>query len=107
MTKELLDSGTNFTAVYAIADSMAIGSCRALKDAGKNVPEDYSVAGFDGLELGQYYIPSLTTIRQPVEDMAKATIRILFDIIKHRSIGETCLFEGTLLDGESVKDISE
>lgn len=58
MTKELLQSGEPFTAVYAIADTLAIGACRALHEAGKRIPEDVSVAGFDGIPLGEYYIRS-------------------------------------------------
>ena len=84
VTKELLESGKEFTVIYAISDSVAIGACRAIVDAGKKVPQDYSVAGFDGLDLGTYYNPSLTTIRQPVKEMAEATIKILFDLIKKK-----------------------
>ena len=46
-------------------------SCRALKEAGISVPEECSVAGFDGMDAGRFYIPSLTTIRQPVEEIGK------------------------------------
>ena len=107
LMKELLESGKEFTAAYAIADSMALGACRAIADAGKRVPEDYSVAGFDGLEMGRYYIPALTSIRQPVEEMAEATIRILFDLIKKKTAGEHRVFEGQLITGESVRRLRE
>lgn len=105
VTKELLESGKDFTVIYAISDSVAIGACRAIVDAGKRVPQDYSVAGFDGLDLGTYYNPSLTTIRQPVEEMAEATIKILFDLIKKKPAESHRIFEGELVQGESVRKL--
>ena len=65
MTKELLQSGEPFTAVYAIADTLAIGACRALHEAGKRIPADVSVAGFDGIPLGEYYIPDVYKRQDP------------------------------------------
>lgn len=80
-TKKLLESGEQVTAVYAASDSLAIGACRAVLEAGKRIPEDISVTGFDGIEMGEYYNPKLTTIKQPVEEMAKRTITLLLDVI--------------------------
>ncbi len=105
MMKELLEEGEEFTAVYAIADSMAIGACRAIIEAGKKIPEDYSVAGFDGLDMGTYYNPSLTTIRQPVEAMAEATIKTLFNVIKKKGGHKKLVFEGELMERESTRKI--
>ena len=51
VTKELIASGTEFTALFAISDSLAIGACKAILDVGKRIPEDYSVVGFDGIEI--------------------------------------------------------
>lgn len=105
MTKELLDSGAEFTAVYAISDSMAIGACKAIFDSGRTVPGDYSVAGFDGMEITRFYNPALTTLRQPVEEMAEATIRMLFDAIQKKNKNRHIIFEGELIEGQSVKRI--
>lgn len=68
-------------AIFAISDMLAIGAGKALSDAGYRVPEDISLTGFDGVEIGKYVIPSLTTLKQPVDSMARETARILFDII--------------------------
>ena len=75
--KNLLARGREFTAIFAMADIMAIGAIRALKDAGLRVPEDVSVMGFDGLLLGNYFIPTLSTIRQNVDALAGRSIAIL------------------------------
>lgn len=105
VTKELLSSGEEFSAIYAISDSLAIGACRAITEAGKRVPEDYSVAGYDGLDIGLYYNPSLTTIRQPVEEMAYESIRMLFDLIHKKTTPNSQIFPAELMVGESTRKI--
>lgn len=105
VTKELLASKKEFTALYVISDNMAIGACKAILDAGKKIPEDYSVAGFDGLDLGKYYNPGITTIRQPVRDMAKASIKILFDMINKKQFGEHRIFQADLVVRNSTREL--
>lgn len=80
--KNLLARGRTFTAIFAMADIMAIGAIRALRDAGLRVPEDVSVMGFDGLIIGQYTVPSLSTIRQSIPELAEHSIRILLENIE-------------------------
>lgn len=73
----LIQSGRPFTAVYAMADVMAIGAVRALRDNGLRVPQDVSVMGMDGLAIGDYLVPSLTTVRQSVDELADKSIQLL------------------------------
>ena len=75
--RRLLEKGREFTGIFAMSDVMAIGAIRALRDSGMRVPEDVSVVGFDGLAIGEYTIPKLTTITQPVEELAERSIRLL------------------------------
>lgn len=105
MTKELIDSKEEFTAIFAISDRMAVGACKAIFDSGKSVPEDYSVIGFDGLDFAQYYHPSITTLRQPMEEMAEATIRTLLGMIGDRPSSEHIVFDGELIEAQSVRAI--
>lgn len=105
VTKELLDIKEDFTAIYAVSDTLAIGACRAIIDAGKKVPEDYSVVGYDGLDIAYYYNPSITTIRQPVEEMAEETIKILFDVINNKNTTQHKTFQGELVIGQSTRTI--
>lgn len=100
--KKLLESGEKVTAVYAASDLLAIGVCRAVLEAGKRIPEDISVAGYDGIELGEYYHPKLTTIRQPVEEMAKNTIHLLLDVIAGRQEHRQIIFPAELVEREST-----
>jgi len=101
-TKKLLKSGSEVTAIYASADSLAIGACRAVLEAGKRIPEDISVAGYDGMEIGEYYNPKLTTIRQPVEEMAKEAIDLLFDVIDGQKEHQQIIFSAELVEREST-----
>lgn len=101
--KRLLQTGEKFTAVYAVSDTLAIGASRALMEAGYKIPEDISVAGYDGIEMGGYITPSLTTVRQPVEEMAKATVKLLFDIIAGKKEHQHITYDAELMIRESTK----
>lgn len=105
LTRRLLESGTAFSCIYALSDSMAIGACKALFDAGKKVPEDCSVAGFDGLPIAHYYEPSITTMRQPRKEMAEATIKLMFDLIGEKPVRMKQVFAAELMEGKSTKRI--
>lgn len=104
-TKRLMESGEKVTAIYAASDSLAIGACRAVVESGKRIPEDISVAGYDGIELGEYYNPKLTTIKQPVEEMAKKTILMLLDVIAGRQEHQQILFPAELVVRESTEKV--
>lgn len=88
--KRLLAGGVEFTAVFAMADVIAVGAIRALRDAGKWVPEDVSVVGFDGLEIGTYTVPRLDTVVQDVEKLATRSVQILLEQIAGQ---RTCYHE--------------
>lgn len=101
-TRKLLESGVEFTALYAVADALAIGALRALYEAGYKVPRDISIAGYDGIDMVNYTVPSLTTMRQPVEKIARETTKLLFNIISKRTTHQHVSFEAELLVKEST-----
>lgn len=105
VTKELLESGIEFTALYAISDLIAFGAYKAIFEAGKNIPEDYSVMGFDGLEMTKYYNPSLTTIVQPCDKMVKSSIELLMRAINGDTEKKQLIFDADLLERDSVAEI--
>ena len=80
--RQLLKRGRDFTALFAMSDVMAIGAIRALRDAGKRVPEDVSVMGLDGLDIGEYTIPKLATVCQAVEELAERSLSLLLRSIE-------------------------
>ena len=83
--KRLLAREREFTALFAMSDVMAIGAIRALRDAGKRVPEDVSVMGLDGLAIGNFTVPKLATVCQSVDEIAQRSLRLLMDNIEGRS----------------------
>lgn len=103
LTRKLIESGEEFTALYASSDYMAIGACKAMNDLGKKVPEDYSVTGYDGLKIAEYYCPSITTIRQPIREMTEKTLEILFREIEGGCDHQRIVFDGELVKGQSTK----
>ncbi|WP_263352638.1 LacI family DNA-binding transcriptional regulator [Acidicapsa acidisoli] len=79
--KQLLARTRAFTAVFCFNDIAAIGAIRALSEAGLRVPADVSVVGFDDIQSAAFCTPSLTTVRQPLNEMGKRGARILLERI--------------------------
>lgn len=104
-TKHLLNSGRKFTALFAVADVIAIGAIRALRDSGLRVPEDVSVMGYDGLILGDYLVPQLSTVHQPVELLAKRSTEILLDCIEDDGKARHETVPYTIVNRESTRTL--
>jgi DNA-binding LacI/PurR family transcriptional regulator len=64
-------------AVFAASDLMAAGALRALRAAGRRVPKDVAVVGFEDSAVARYAQPPLTTVRQPIEEMGRQATRLL------------------------------
>jgi DNA-binding LacI/PurR family transcriptional regulator len=77
-----LASDPDVTAVFAANDDMAIGLIRGLLDAGRRVPEDVSVVGFDDVPVAAYVSPPLTTVRQPFDAVAQEGLKLLVQAIE-------------------------
>ncbi|WP_329222067.1 LacI family DNA-binding transcriptional regulator [Streptomyces sp. NBC_01485] len=69
------------TAVFCANDHMALGLLRALQQAGRRVPEDISVIGFDDIPEAEYFGPPLTTVRQDFDELGRRALRALIEII--------------------------
>ena len=69
VTKKLLAASEPFTALFAFNDISAIGAIQALREGGKNIPQDVSVVGFDDIQSAAFQNPALTTVRQPLREM--------------------------------------
>jgi DNA-binding LacI/PurR family transcriptional regulator len=68
---ELLERQPRLDAVFVASDLMAVGALRALRRAGRRVPDDVAVVGFDDLDLATMTEPALTTVRQPTVEMGR------------------------------------
>lgn len=101
--QELLDKGLKMTAVFVSTDLMAIGAARAAMERGIRVPEDLSVVGFDGIEFTEFFMPSISTVMQPVEAMGVKSVDILFDVLNHDGEHQHIIFDTKFLHRESLK----
>ncbi len=82
----LVDKDRSYTAIFCMADVMALGAIRALTDRGLRVPEDVSVVGFDGLPIGAFLVPRLATVRQDLEQIAQRSLELLFRGIEGKPV---------------------
>jgi LacI family transcriptional regulator len=104
--KKILALNTQPSAIFCASDLLAIGAIQAVKEAGKKVPEDFSIVGFDGIDLGQLITPRLTTIRQDARKMGEIAARKVMQIIEHPEavhLGETITVDTYLITGESTR----
>ena len=102
----VLDSGADFSAVFAISDNTAIGAMRALREHGRAVPDDCSVIAIDGIEVSDYVDPPLTTLCQPMDEMGRRSMEILLDMIEGRSGNRHVILPTVLRPGGSVKTLA-
>ena len=103
--KRLLETGTDFTAVFAVSDAMALGACRAMSEAGLRIPEDCSIIGFDGQYYTEYMTPALTTVVQPVTEMGQKAVELLDDAIRRNAPPACVIYDAELRIRESVRKI--
>ena len=104
--KRLLAQERTFTALFTSSDVMAVGAIRAFRDSGLQVPEDVSVIGYDGLSIGAFLTPRLSTVIQRVTDMATQSVEILIDCMEKGGNARYEIVPFTLSEKESSRSIS-
>lgn len=90
-TRELLAKDAAIDGIFAANDMMAAGAIDALRAAGRRVPEDVAVAGFDDAPIARSIQPQITTMRQPFETIAHEMVRMLLGLIDGRPAGRLIL----------------
>lgn len=80
LSQKLVETGLPVTGIVAAADILAIGAMKGLYELGRHVPEDFSVVGFDDLEIAQYLTPGLTTVKQQISLKGEKAVDLL---LKH------------------------
>ena len=103
---QLLLRRRDFTAVVCFNDVSAIGSIRALHDAGLRVPADVSIMGFDDIQAAAYVVPSLTTIRQPLQQMGSEAASLLLKKLAHEKMSDVVKMDPELIIRESTAQAS-
>ncbi|MCR5626820.1 MAG: LacI family transcriptional regulator [Lachnospiraceae bacterium] len=106
-TNELLELKDPPTCILYSDDYSLIGGLNAIKEKGLSVPEDISVAGYDGLGIAMVLKPAVTSFKQDTEKLGSVAAQKLITSIERpkSSIVERILIEGKLIKGETVKKI--
>lgn len=99
--RSLLRHAPEVTAVFCTNDEMAMGAIKACWEAGRRVPEEMSVVGFDGIPYCKYLHPALTTVRQPLNELGAYAVRYLDEFLKGLRL---CLPTETLATELIVRD---
>ena len=86
LANRLLDEDLPATGVVAAADILAIGAANGFFERGKRIPDDYSIIGFDDVEIAQYLTPGLTTIRQQISLKGQKAVELLLKHIEDPSL---------------------
>ncbi|MFD7287226.1 LacI family DNA-binding transcriptional regulator [Streptomyces sp. NPDC059863] len=85
--RDLLARSPDLDAVFAASDVMAAGARQTLRAAGRRIPEDVALVGFDDSAIARHMDPPLTSVRQPIEEMGRAMARLVLSEIARRSPG--------------------
>jgi DNA-binding LacI/PurR family transcriptional regulator len=86
--QRLLEQAPDIEALFASNDQMALGALRAARSAGRRVPEDLAVVGFDDIPEAAYFHPPLTTIRQDLQRMGTLAVQLVHRMIENDKQGE-------------------
>ncbi len=104
--KKLLAAKLPVTGIVAAADILAIGAMKGLYESGKRVPDDYSVVGFDDVEISQYLTPGLTTVRQQISLKGQKAVELLLKHIQNPGLPkQEEILPLELVERDSVKKI--
>jgi DNA-binding LacI/PurR family transcriptional regulator len=105
ITLSLLEQPDPPTAIFAISDVLAVGAMRAARETGRAIGREFPVMGFDGVGLGAYLTPPLTTLRQPTDYVGHLLVRLLVGVLTGASLPEKhVLLQPELIVRASTRD---
>ncbi len=99
--QKMIQDGIEFDAVFAGDDDTAIGVYRALKLSKRLIPDDVAVTGFDDVQFSRYISPALTTIRAPIEEVGRESVRQLIRLLNGEQVQGLVLMRTELVIRES------
>lgn len=102
---KLLNHQRQVTAIFAISDMMAVGIAKAVNDFGYKIKEDVSIIGFDGMDIALYYEPSITTIKQPRQDIGDVSVALLLELLEGKAQNQHIYLDVELIEGDSCQSI--
>ncbi len=108
-TKELLDLADPPTCILYPDDFACFGGINVINERGLRIPEDISVAGYDGIRIGRHIKPNLTTLRQDTKTIGVQAGERLIALIEHpkTTLVERLVVKGEVYEGETVADLTD
>ncbi|MBM7491147.1 DNA-binding LacI/PurR family transcriptional regulator [Micromonospora luteifusca] len=100
--RRLLAEHPDLDGVFAASDLMAHAALRTLREAGRRVPEDVAVVGFDDIETAAYTEPPLTTVRQPIVELGRRMTRQLLRLAAGETIEQAIMLPTELIRRDSA-----
>lgn len=102
-----LDMKDRPTAVYAANDILALGAIYAINEKGLKIPDDISIVGFDGIDIGSMIYPKLTTMSHDRHKIGSIAVKFLIDNINDRSLINNTILSPKLTIGQSVRVLNK
>ena len=109
MTLKLLNMKDPPTCILYPDDFASLGGRNAIRELGLRIPEDISIAGYDGIRISLFLEPTLTTVQQDTEEIGKVAAERLIALIEkpQTTLNETVVIDGKILKGQSVRRIGQ
>lgn len=102
---EILKLKDKPTAIFAASDTMAIAAASCAMQYGFNIPNDFSIIGFDGIELTEYFYPPITTVKQPRYEMGSIGTEMLIKLITRQKVDKKVLLDYEIIERKSCKKV--
>ena len=100
---QFFDDNAQIDGIFAVNDFMAIDVIRVMETRGKTAPEDYQIVGFDGVRMAQDKDYLLSTLAQPIPEMAKSSVDLLLDILLNNESAERIVLPVQFVEGKTTK----
>lgn len=104
--RKLLESGLEYSAVFAGNDGVAAGAMQALREAGKRIPDDVSIVGFDDVPSARDFDPPLTSVSVPQEDLGRTAVKLATDRSSDASGRQHVMLGTHLVVRKSVRPVT-
>ena len=102
--EQFLTENPSIDGIFAINDFAALDVIEILEVNGKQIPHDVQIIGYDGIKMAGDRDYLLSTIKQPLKEMAKEAVRILFEIIDGKTVNLQTILPVTFIEGKTTKN---
>ncbi len=100
--EQLFRNHPDIDGIFASSDVIAAHVVRVCRARNKRIPDDIKIVGYDDIRLASLFVPSLTTVRQPIEDMAKRAVELIIRQVNEESVQFENVFPVKLIERETT-----